>query len=185
MSVDLRSSESLTESYSSETDRSILSAPMSSSGSSRSLFPCPNCKLTFFCSAEHEKAAHAAHRELPCDEGHDNITQCKLNQELRSDINFSNIVVTDGPFVLAPQRTKISWIPLVGSQGISVNSNWNDEFTEDLATTAGVPPNVSLAPLIRAASETLSMPMTILWALQNLNKSDHWTRQDTLTIHVS
>jgi hypothetical protein len=38
--------------------------------------------------------------------------------------------------------------------------------------------------LITAASDTLSMAMTILYGLGKLNDDDGWTRKQTLTVHV-
>ena len=39
-------------------------------------------------------------------------------------------------------------------------------------------PEPRLEPMFRATTEALSMPMTILWAPENLNLDDSWTRKN-------
>jgi len=59
------------------------------------------------------------------------------------------------------------------------------EFGEALGKGQGIPDSV-LVPWMRAASDGLSMPMTILWALEKLYGADEgWTRKEVLTVHVS
>lgn len=75
----------------------------------------------------------------------------------------------------APERLKPTWSSLQ-------DLNWND-FTEDMKRELPMPDNAILE-LLRAASDALTMPMTILLGLENLNSNDSWTKKDTLNIHV-
>ncbi|KAJ7595090.1 hypothetical protein C8J56DRAFT_928379 [Mycena floridula] len=147
------------------------------------LQPCPHCQLAHFCCAEHLQLVSDLHHEKPCSEGHDGLTPCKIHVEIRSDLMFAEAVAEGGDFVWAPERIKTAWTPL-SSEKKSINFNWTDEFLEDLVQYVKLPDHVPSAPWIRGASALLSMPMTILWALQKLKPNDRWTRQKTLTIHI-
>jgi splicing suppressor protein 51 len=60
-----------------------------------------------------------------------------------------------------------------------------DEFVGELrATEAQGAPEAMIAPFIRAASEGLSMPMTIMWALEVLHGDEEWTHCQELVVHV-
>jgi splicing suppressor protein 51 len=63
-------------------------------------------------------------------------------------------------------------------------ADWKGEFCEELAGFFSIPVSLSAGAWIRAASDGLSMPMTILWGLENLNTDDEWTRKHTLVVHV-
>lgn len=62
---------------------------------------------------------------------------------------------------------------------------WGSEFLEYIQKEFPLPPNTSIAPFLRAASDSLSMPMTILCSLELLNGDDRsWTEKESLVIHV-
>lgn len=147
----------------------------------RYLQSCQDCGLSFYCSDQHWDAVRQTHSEKPCEDGHDGISQCDLNQEIRSDIAFSNTTAAASPtldqFVWAPERIKPSWTPLDGR-------SWQGEYEADVAREFRIPIGPSVGPYIRAVSNALSMPMTILWALENLHSDDTWTHKKKLTIHV-
>jgi len=82
----------------------------------------------------------------------------------------------EGPFMWAPERVKPTWSSLR-------DLNWND-FLDEMKTALPMP-EPGIVQLLRAASDALSLPMTILWGLENLNSDDTWTKKDTLNIHVS
>lgn len=75
----------------------------------------------------------------------------------------------------APERVKDKWESLEGC-------TWDGEYAADLQQM-GMPP-AAVGPFLRSASDGLASPMTILWALEKLKKSDAWTNKHTLTIHV-
>ncbi|KAJ6542138.1 hypothetical protein DFH09DRAFT_1322490 [Mycena vulgaris] len=60
--------------------------------------------------------------------------------------------------------------------------NKESEFHDE--RTLGVPPSSTVWRLLRAASDDLSMVMTILYGLEKLNDGDGWTRKHTLTVHI-
>lgn len=96
------------------------------------------------------------------------------------DIGFSEAMVVtsaSGQFMWAPERVKAPWAPVDGL-------TWDGEFAEHLRSSVGIPANLPIAPWIRAASDNLTIPMTILYALEKLNDTDAWTKKPTLTIHV-
>lgn len=143
--------------------------------------PCPSCKLTFYCSDAHWNAIRKRHMEEEDKEGRDGLSQCQLQQEMRHDIAFANLCSAGtnfGPFHWAPERTKASWTPLR-------DTDWEKEYLPELAKAhSGTPEDVP-SELLRAATEGLTLPMTILWVLEQMKGNDtSWTRQETLTIHV-
>ena len=155
-----------------------MEASKNQSSSPNILKACSDCKMTFYCSDEHWKAVQHLHAGKPCIDGHDGLSQCQVNQEIRADINFANIMAgaKAGNFKWAPERVKPSWTSLN-------DIGWEEEFGQELAQSFSIP-LASVGPWIRGASEALSLPMSILWALENLNEDDAWTRQDTLVVHV-
>ena len=134
--------------------------------------------MAFYCSDAHWKAVQHVHAGEPCEDGHDWLSQCQVNREIRADIGFANFMAgaEAGNFKWAPERVKPSWTSL---KGIS----WEEEFGQEIARFFSIPVS-SVGPWIRGASEALSMPLSILWALESLNEDDAWTRQDTLVVHV-
>ena len=155
-----------------------MEASKNQSSSPNLLKACSDCKMAFYCSDEHWDAVQHLHAGEPCIDGHDGLSQCQVNQEIRADISFANLMAgaKAGNFKWAPERVKSSWMSLNGL-------SWEEEFSQELAQTFSIP-ITSVGPWIRGASEALSLPMSILWALENLNENDAWTRQDTLVIHV-
>ncbi|KAJ7767820.1 hypothetical protein B0H16DRAFT_1412175 [Mycena metata] len=150
---------------------------------SRRLIPCPQCNLSFCCSTAHWKAARALHHG-PCEDadyGHAGLSQCEINREMHAHIKFqATLVDKDGHFQRlkwAPPRVKAAWRSLAAS-------SWEGQFEDEVRTFLRVPASFPLAPWIRAASDDLTMPMTILYGLEKLNDDNGWTRKQTLTIHI-
>ncbi|KAJ7717519.1 hypothetical protein B0H14DRAFT_3521949 [Mycena olivaceomarginata] len=73
-----------------------------------------------------------------------------------------------GQLVWIPKRVKSGWVSLKGYPGQSF----------------GIPAPLPITFLITAASDTLSMAMTILYGLEELNDDNGWTRKHTLTVHI-
>lgn len=116
------------------------------------------------------------HMEKPCSDGHDGLTQCQINSEFLEDMRFGG--GTSAPPVYCPERVKDKWKSLKGA-------SWKSEYAALLNAEAnGVMPMTMLAPYVRAISDNLSFPMTILRGLDVLYDDDAWSRKDTLTIHV-
>ncbi|KAF5354505.1 hypothetical protein D9758_012406 [Tetrapyrgos nigripes] len=160
------------------TDRIIR---LEKSADHASLGCCPDCRLAFYCSQEHWDAVKHFHTG-PSKE-RDGLSQCQMNQQFRMDIRFQYSVPDAGPFMWAPERSKPIWEPLkAGDEGTTC---WEEEFGKDLEMAmqgARVP---VVIPFLRAASRGLSMPLTILYALQKLHGEDQvWTSKDTLVIHI-
>ncbi|KAH9476758.1 hypothetical protein JR316_0010673 [Psilocybe cubensis] len=144
------------------------------------LKPCPDCLFTSYCCEEHWDAVKEKHKREPCRDGRDNLSQCDMNKLYLEDIRFAMVMsgANEGTFKWAPERTLRAWKSLRGI-------GWSD-YSDDIEQDFGGLPGVSelLPTLARAATDGLSMPMTILWALENLNNDDSWTKKDTLNIHV-
>ncbi|KAJ6502868.1 hypothetical protein C8R47DRAFT_969635 [Mycena vitilis] len=144
------------------------------------LSPCPRCDLSFCCSRAHWEIARPLH-DGPCEDGHDGLSHCDINREVRADVKFADVMSGLGDpskeFTWAPDRTTSAWTTLSGT-------SWEKEFGDEMRKSIGVPEARPMGPWIRAASENLSMPMTILYALEQLNDNDVWTRKHTLTIHM-
>uniref|UniRef100_A0A8H7XLM9 Mitochondrial splicing suppressor 51-like C-terminal domain-containing protein n=1 Tax=Psilocybe cubensis TaxID=181762 RepID=A0A8H7XLM9_PSICU len=144
------------------------------------LKPCPDCLFTSYCCEEHWDAVKEKHKREPCRDGRDNLSQCDMNKLYLEDIRFAMVMsgANEGTFKWAPERTLRTWKSLRGI-------GWSD-YSDDIEQDFGGLPGVSalLPNLARAATDGLSMPMTILWALENLNNDDSWTKKDTLNIHI-
>ncbi|TFK62891.1 hypothetical protein BDN72DRAFT_776554 [Pluteus cervinus] len=145
--------------------------------------PCPSCQMTYYCSEEHCNAMEHRHRNTPDKDGHDGLSQCQLQQEMRQDIRVANVfaMAQAGQFQWAPERTLASWQPLEGT-------TWNSEYSDGLTEFSSIPGLTKdiIPALLRASSDALSYPLTILWALEHLNGEDlSWTRKKTLTVHVA
>ncbi|KAJ6607178.1 hypothetical protein B0H10DRAFT_2073036 [Mycena sp. CBHHK59/15] len=142
------------------------------------LSPCPDCNMAFYCSPAHWDVARALHC-APCEDGHDGLSHCEMNREVRADTKFEDVMAgaNAGEFMWAPERVKPEWASLKGS-------TWETEFADELRSFVRVPTSLPIGPWIRGASNTLTMPMTILYALEQLNETDAWASQNTLTVHI-
>ncbi|KAF8884514.1 hypothetical protein BD779DRAFT_778835 [Infundibulicybe gibba] len=159
------------------TDRDIRRAAVRNSSPCHLLVPCSACCMTFYCCTAHQEATQGLHTSAISPKVR---SQCQVNQEVRADVKLVDITARGGAgsFCWAPGRTKEFWssVKVLG---------WEDEFATDLKGHFGLPETVPLGPWIRGASTALSMPMSILWALEMLNGADkHWTQKSALTIHI-
>ncbi|KAL1745784.1 hypothetical protein HDZ31DRAFT_81668 [Schizophyllum fasciatum] len=152
------------------------------------LTSCQDCHLSFYCKPEHWRDARHIHSEVPSPDGHNDLPQCALQRQIRIDILFLNSTAdaSDGSsgFQYAPDRTKEKWESLVE------DATWESEVgpllceSMQLATPDAVKKSMALGPMLRCATDGLSMPMTILYGLEILNSDDSWTKKHTLSIHV-
>ncbi|KDQ11974.1 hypothetical protein BOTBODRAFT_135118 [Botryobasidium botryosum FD-172 SS1] len=134
---------------------------------------CPECKLSFFCSGSHRDFAMPNHKKV----GPEGVSQCGANQMIREDDHFKRSAGPDAPdFAWAPSRVVSEWTSLG-------DSSWTTEYTPILAEEAGLPES-ALPGILRVATEGLTMPLTILLALEKLARTPEWFKQETLVIHV-
>ncbi|KAJ7748196.1 hypothetical protein DFH07DRAFT_830420 [Mycena maculata] len=145
----------------------------------RSLTPCADCNTVFYCSPAHWDAVRKTHMN-----GSDGEPkQCATNKQIRAHEAF---LVTEAGKRLATrscvtQRIAETWVPL-GSDGDELQ--WEEKFGEELRAMFALAGADPVERHLWAASDPLSMPMTVLYALQELNDTDAWSRKDTLVIHV-
>ena len=148
-----------------------------------SVHPCPRCAISFCCSEAHWEAVRAVHQDVPCQDGWDGLTQCGMNQLFVADVKQA-LAMSEGNGALdwAPERTVSQWTSLR-------ETNWYDSFMNEMKTAVSAtgysPPDAIFKPMLRGATEGLSIPMTILWALELLHEDLDWTKKDTLNIHAS
>ncbi|KAJ7899700.1 hypothetical protein B0H13DRAFT_2029673 [Mycena leptocephala] len=114
-------------------------------------------------------------------DAHDGLSHCEMNREVRADVKFEEVMASahdpSGQFMWAPERLKPVWASLTGM-------SWEGEFGDLMRQSVGVPASRPMGPWIRAASDNLTMAMTILYGLEKLNDDDAWTRKHTLTVHI-
>ncbi|KII94491.1 hypothetical protein PLICRDRAFT_127491 [Plicaturopsis crispa FD-325 SS-3] len=148
-------------------------------GVARTLRPCLDCKISFFCSDEHREWARASHAEKPCEDGGpDGLSQCALNREVLQNLHFADIMAgaDAGPFTWVPERVCTAWTSLEGK-------TWSGEYAADLKAGFRIQEN-TVPPFVRGASGPLSIPLTILWALEKLVDGTAWTHSKDLTVHI-
>ncbi|KAJ7859015.1 hypothetical protein B0H14DRAFT_3631294 [Mycena olivaceomarginata] len=136
--------------------------------------------LSFCCSPAHWEAARRLHQG-PSEDLREGLSQCEMNKYTRGQIMFETAMTSwldqYGQLVWIPKRVKSGWVSL---KGVS----WTGEFSDDIHKSFGIPAPLPITFLITAASDTLSMAMTILYGLEELNDDNGWTRKHTLTVHI-
>ncbi|KAF8881411.1 hypothetical protein CPB84DRAFT_1735217 [Gymnopilus junonius] len=147
------------------------------------LKPCPGCALSFFCCDLHWLSMKSKHQDEPSKYSRENLSHCEMNRRCFDDMRCSQILLPGsnvGEFNWVPERTVPSWSSLQ-------DSDWT-HYLSDLANTLSSHSSKGhdfLEAALRAVSENLSMPMTILWGLEILNgDDDSWTMKEVLNIHV-
>ncbi|KAF8152767.1 hypothetical protein K438DRAFT_1864090 [Mycena galopus ATCC 62051] len=136
---------------------------------SRRLIPCPQCAFGYRSHAHHGQCEDAPH-------GHEGLSQCEMHREIDAYTKFEAAYPIARRFKWSPPRVQDVWSSVAGS-------SWEGEFNAWMHQTFTASPPV--APWIRAASDDLSMIMTMLYGLEKLNGGDvEWTRKHTLTIHI-
>lgn len=149
------------------------------------LSECSDCHLAFYCSAEHWDAVRDFHRQHPDADGYANLPQCALNRQIRLDTLFKTSLPDQGDrsFQWVPERVKEEWTSLSAA-------DWGSEFGGHLSealqleTPEQVQKSLSYGPMLRSATDGLSIPMSILYALESLHPDDSWIKKPTLSIHV-
>lgn len=181
-------------SHSIRTDQTIR---LQTSSNAPALIPCPTCHLSFACSTSHWTLAQSIHSSTLSPDLPESLTQCQINTTINIDEQFSSIRAEAGSFQWAPNRTVSRWSPLLsqdqeksdsGSRDhVDRTGNWLSEFGGLFAKELGMSEATerSVGVWVRAASEGLSVPMTIMWGLELLHQGDEsWTRKKELEIHV-
>jgi len=142
---------------------------------------CSDCHISFYCSPEHWEAVVDRHKKY---KGYDGLSECATNKmNIEDDYFTQDLIRTSGLPDLRwlPARTVPHFKSLRGV-------GWDDfmpytSFHRTFELHPSMSPRLNIA--FRAASETLSLPMTILWALEHIYPDDSWTKKETLNIHVS
>ncbi|KAJ7601536.1 hypothetical protein DFH06DRAFT_1025831 [Mycena polygramma] len=147
------------------------------------LIPCPECKLSLCCSREHWEIADRLHHE-PCHDLRDSPSQCYLNKLAhgQSMIAASSLKDASGHLAWVPKRVKHKWVSLEGQ-------SWEGELGDEIrkfsrtpqSTPQSTPPDIFT---MIAMSDTLTLPMTILYGLSKLSDGDGWTQKQTLRVHI-
>lgn len=105
-----------------------------------------------------------------------------MNQLFVADVKQALAMGEEGAPAWAPERTVPQWTSL---RGINWYDSFMDEMKKAVSATGYSPPDAIFKPMLRGATEGLSIPMTILWALELLHEDLDWTKKDTLNIHAS
>ncbi|KDR82069.1 hypothetical protein GALMADRAFT_90606 [Galerina marginata CBS 339.88] len=156
----------------------VRNQPIESSGLTR----CRDCHLTFYCSKEHWDVVKVKHRQEPCQDGRNGLSQCEMNKLCLENARFKHTLFAADPNVpelkWLPKRTLPSWTPLR-------DVDWTD-FSPALAEDVRHLPaeEQALVPRLRAVTELLCIPMIIMWGLECLHSDDAWTKKSTLKIHI-
>jgi len=144
----------------------------------RRLIPCPQCNVSFCCSQAHWDIARMLHHS-PCEDaphGHEGLSQCEMHREIDAQTKFEAAHPSSRRFKWSPPRVQDAWTSVA-------RLSWEGEFDDWMRQSFSA--SSPVAPWIRAASDDLSMIMTILYGLEKLNGGDvEWTRKHTLTIHI-
>ncbi|KAF5360216.1 hypothetical protein D9757_010531 [Collybiopsis confluens] len=151
---------------------------------SAGLKSCPACHLAFYCSDTHWDAVSHKHASDPSQDGYDGLSQCALNLNIIRDTKVNSVIAPPGSgevFKWAPERVKPKWeaLPDEGAWDAEYGGFLREEKISMFGSSELGPP---VEPFLRASSDGLSFPLTILYALQNLNKGS--MSRDTLTIHI-
>ncbi|KAJ7864743.1 hypothetical protein B0H14DRAFT_2735172 [Mycena olivaceomarginata] len=130
------------------------------------LIPCPECKLSFCCSRAHWEIADRLHYG-PCHDLRDSPSQCYMNKLAHGQsIIAASLHDTSGHLDWFPDRVNTS------------------EFDDEIRKFSRMPQSTSSTFMMAAISDTLTMPMTILYALSKLSDGDGWTQKQTLMVHI-
>jgi len=120
------------------------------------------------------------HSEIPYEDGHDDRSQCEMNRELWLDLDYANFMSNNVPqskYIVRTGPVKSVWESLEGR-------TWHGEYMPWFFKDEKGPEEMKATEL-RRHSDTLTLSMTVLFALEKLNpEDDAWTRKEALTIHV-
>ncbi|KAF8881428.1 hypothetical protein CPB84DRAFT_1687229 [Gymnopilus junonius] len=147
------------------------------------LKPCPYCNLSFYCCESHWRTAKSKHENEPSPYSRDNLTQCGMNKRCLEDLRCSQIISAGsavGEFTWRPERIFASWSSVRDIDWANYEYGLYQAFKSYNSMGKRF-----MDAMLRAASENLSMPLTILWGLEVLNGDDDtWTKKDVLDIHA-
>lgn len=151
--------------------------------------------MSYFCSDVHREIVRQAHTVDPLYGGHDGLTECALNKEMREHLWFvfvRYLVIkqfTDLPrcedmlnrkprgWNYCPSIIQPAWKSIV-------RTNWAREFMDSVIKPSPHTAEHSAEALLRVHSESLSPVMSSIYAFESLYKGSAWTQRKKLTIHV-
>ncbi|KAJ7091323.1 hypothetical protein B0H15DRAFT_835475 [Mycena belliarum] len=142
------------------------------------LVPCKDCKMTYFCSDSHRELSREAHTVAPVYGGHDELSQCALNQEMRAHLWCEDVLNrTPGGWNYRPLIIHPAWKSII-------RTNWRNEFMASVIEPSPEAAVHGAEPLLRVHTESLSPVMSSIYAFELLHKGSPWTKRKTLTIHI-
>lgn len=166
-----------------------IRAKEEATGSTTQLQKCLDCQTTFFCSPRHFALVKKTHNTVPCAVEYNKLTQCQINRQIREDNRLANLLLDAQASMGDPsdEGSLLKWAPeraLEEWQSVAT-TNWEDQFLGDLTKSYPLPEGTPMAPFLRAASDGLTLPMTILFALEKLaGDSLDFVHKDVIRIHV-
>ncbi|KAJ7180630.1 hypothetical protein C8R46DRAFT_1070043 [Mycena filopes] len=145
---------------------------------SQVVVPCEDCKMSYFCSEAHREFCREFHTVKPLYGGHDGLTECALNKEMREHLWCEDVLNrTPGGWNYRPTIIQPAWKSIV-------RTNWDREFMESTIKPSPHAAVHGAEPLLRVHSEGLSPVMSSIYAFESLYKGSAWTQRKKLTIHI-
>ncbi|KAJ7155456.1 hypothetical protein C8R43DRAFT_432411 [Mycena crocata] len=145
----------------------------------KTISPCPDCKMSYFCSSAHHELCRHAHSTEPLYGGHDGLSECALNQEMREHLWCEDMLNRKpGGWNYRPSTVHPAWKSII-------RTNWRKEFMESVIKPAPEAIAHGAEPLLRVHTELLSPVMTAIYGFELLyNMGSAWTRRNKLIIHI-
>ncbi|KAJ7876786.1 hypothetical protein B0H13DRAFT_2347461 [Mycena leptocephala] len=134
--------------------------------------------MSYFCSDAHREIVRQAHTVDPLYGGHDGLTECALNKEMREHL-WCEDMLNRKPrgWNYCPSIIQPAWKSIV-------RTNWAREFMDSVIKPSPHTAEHSAEALLRVHSESLSPVMSSIYAFESLYKGSAWTQRKKLTIHI-
>ncbi|KAJ7606113.1 hypothetical protein DFH06DRAFT_243748 [Mycena polygramma] len=143
-----------------------------------SVIPCPDCKMSYFCSEAHRKLCHQLHSVDPLYGGRDGFSACALNKEMREHLWCEDMLNRKpGGWNYCPTIIQPAWKSIV-------RTNWSREFMDSVIKPSPHTANHSAEALLRVHTESLSPVMSSIYAFELLYGGSAWRQRKKLTIHM-
>ncbi|KAJ6591622.1 hypothetical protein DFH09DRAFT_1306346 [Mycena vulgaris] len=160
------------------TQRHIKKAAQQGIASTQAVVPCVDCKMSYFCSDAHRELCRKAHTVDPLYGGHDGLTECALNREMREHLWCEDMLNRKpGGWNYRPTIIQPAWKSII-------RTNWRNEFMTSVIEPSPEAATHGAEPLLRVHTESLSPVMSSIYAFELLHKGSAWTQREKLTIHI-
>ncbi|KAJ7449673.1 hypothetical protein FB451DRAFT_751895 [Mycena latifolia] len=158
--------------------RHIKKAAQQGIASTQTVVPCEDCKMSYFCSDAHRELCQQAHTVDPLYGGHDGLSECALNQEMREHLWCEDVLNRrPGGWNYRPSVIHPAWKSII-------RTNWRNEFMANIVEPSPEAALHGAEPLFRVHTESLSPVMSSIYAFELLHKGSAWTKREKLTIHI-